>query len=64
MYVIDFFSNWKWPDLPGLHSFKGNLFHSATWDPDYDLAGKNVAVLGTGSSGIQVVSAIQQGIIF
>ncbi|KAH7010394.1 cyclohexanone monooxygenase [Ilyonectria destructans] len=52
-------NNWKWPELRGIHSFKGDLFHSATWDLDYDLTGKNVAVLGTGSSGIQVVSAIQ-----
>ncbi|KAF7554696.1 hypothetical protein G7Z17_g2715 [Cylindrodendrum hubeiense] len=32
---------------------------NATWDVDYDVKGKSVAILGTGSSGIQVVSAIQ-----
>lgn len=29
-------NNWKWPSIPGLHSFKGKLLHSATWDEDYD----------------------------
>ncbi|KAF3804193.1 putative sterigmatocystin biosynthesis monooxygenase stcW [Colletotrichum gloeosporioides] len=52
-------NNWKWPDVPGLHSFKGDLFHSATWDPEYQVAEKTVAVLGTGSSGIQIVATLQ-----
>ncbi|KAF5004440.1 hypothetical protein FDECE_9078 [Fusarium decemcellulare] len=52
-------NNWKWPEIPGLHSFQGDLFHSATWDPKHEIRGKTVAVIGTGSSGIQVVSAIQ-----
>ncbi|KAH8901422.1 cyclohexanone monooxygenase [Thozetella sp. PMI_491] len=52
-------NNWKWPDIPGLHSFKGDLVHTATWKPDLDVTGKTVAVLGSGSSGIQVVPAIQ-----
>ncbi|KAH0432512.1 hypothetical protein CcaCcLH18_06419 [Colletotrichum camelliae] len=52
-------NNWKWPDIPGLHSFKGDLFHSAIWDPEYQIANKTVAVLGTGSSGIQIVATLQ-----
>jgi hypothetical protein len=55
-------SNWKWPTIPGLHSFQGELVHSASWKDDLDLKGKTVAVLGNGSSGIQIVSAIQNGI--
>jgi cation diffusion facilitator CzcD-associated flavoprotein CzcO len=47
------------PDLPGLDSFEGKAFHSARWDHEYDLAGKRVAVLGTGSSAIQFVPEIQ-----
>lgn len=54
-------SNWKWPDIPGLHSFKGDLIHSANWKKDYDLCGKRVAVLGCGSSGVQIVPSIQPG---
>lgn len=47
------------PDLPGRESFTGPAFHSARWDHDVDLAGKRVAVIGTGASAIQFVPAIQ-----
>ncbi|TVZ05921.1 NAD(P)/FAD-dependent oxidoreductase [Trebonia kvetii] len=47
------------PDLPGLDTFAGTVFHSATWDHDYDLTGRNVAVIGTGASAIQFVPRIQ-----
>ena len=41
------------PDMPGLGSFTGAMFHSARWDHDHDLKGKRVAVIGTGASAIQ-----------
>ncbi|MXM68901.1 NAD(P)-binding domain-containing protein [Streptomyces sp. HUCO-GS316] len=49
----------KIPDIPGLDSFPGKVFHSARWDHDYDLRGKRVAMVGTGASAIQIVPAIQ-----
>ncbi|WP_137988852.1 flavin-containing monooxygenase [Streptomyces vilmorinianum] len=49
----------KIPDIPGLADFPGKVFHSARWDHDYDLAGKRVAMIGTGASAIQIVPAIQ-----
>ena len=49
----------KIPPLPGLESFAGPVFHTARWRHDIDLAGKRVAVVGTGCSAIQVVPAIQ-----
>lgn len=49
----------KVPPLPGLESFSGPAFHTARWRHDVDLAGKRVAVIGTGCSAIQVVPAIQ-----
>ncbi|CAK7228412.1 hypothetical protein SBRCBS47491_006896 [Sporothrix bragantina] len=51
-------NNWKWPDLPGLHGFKGDLVHSARWSSDFDYKDKTVAVIGNGSSGVQIVPAI------
>ncbi|KAK5059907.1 hypothetical protein LTR84_009790 [Exophiala bonariae] len=51
-------NNWKWPDIEGLHSFKGRLVHSANYDTTIDLNGKRVAVIGIGSSGIQITSNI------
>ncbi|WP_139981554.1 flavin-containing monooxygenase [Nocardioides litoris] len=47
------------PDIEGIEGFGGELFHSARWDHDVDLAGKRVAVIGTGASAIQIVPAIQ-----
>jgi cation diffusion facilitator CzcD-associated flavoprotein CzcO len=47
------------PALPGLESFAGPAFHTARWRHDVDLAGRRVAVVGTGCSAIQVVPAIQ-----
>lgn len=45
--------------LPGLDSFAGPAFHTARWRHDVELAGKRVAVVGTGCSAVQVVPAIQ-----
>lgn len=50
----------SWPEIPGLHDFEGALMHSARWDEAADLAGKRVAVVGTGASAIQIVPRIQQ----
>ncbi len=47
------------PDVPGLDSFQGKVFHSARWDLDYDLRDRRVAVVGTGASAIQFVPQIQ-----
>jgi len=45
-------------DIPGLDTFKGACFHSSRWDHDIDLAGKKVGVIGTGSTAVQITSAI------
>src|SRR5256714_1548915 len=47
------------PEIPGLQTFKGNAFHSATWDHDHDLSGERVGVIGTGASSVQFVPRIQ-----
>ncbi|MFH8369676.1 flavin-containing monooxygenase [Streptomyces sp. NPDC018031] len=46
------------PRLPGAERFTGTTFHSATWNHDYELRGKRVAVIGTGASAIQFVPRI------
>jgi cation diffusion facilitator CzcD-associated flavoprotein CzcO len=48
----------KMPDIEGIDSFAGQVFHSARWNHDYDLAGKRVAIIGTGASAIQIVPEI------
>jgi cation diffusion facilitator CzcD-associated flavoprotein CzcO len=46
------------PDIKGLQSFGGEMFHTARWNHDYDLTGRRVAVIGTGASAVQVVPSI------
>ncbi len=50
----------KLPDIEGIETFQGELFHSARWDHSVDLTGKRVAVIGTGASAIQIVPELQQ----
>ena len=47
------------PDIPGLADFGGTVLHSARWDDEVEYAGKRVAVIGTGSTGVQIVSAME-----
>ncbi len=46
------------PDIPGLATFAGPAFHTARWDDSVDLAGKRVAMIGTGASGMQTGPSI------
>ncbi len=46
------------PKLPGMDDFEGPVFHSARWDHGLDLAGKLVAVIGTGATAMQIVPSI------
>jgi cation diffusion facilitator CzcD-associated flavoprotein CzcO len=48
----------SFPDVPGVESFEGRTMHTARWDDDVDLAGRRIAVVGTGASAIQVVPEI------
>lgn len=57
--AIGRFNSWKLPDYPGISDFKGMLRHTSNWDPSFDPKGKNVAVIGNGASGIQVVPNLQ-----
>ena len=43
--------------------FKGKLLHSAKWDESYNFDGKKVAVIGVGSSGIQIVPKVASGML-
>lgn len=46
------------PSFEGEETFKGHLFHSARWDDDAPLDGARVGVIGSGSTGVQIVSAL------
>jgi cation diffusion facilitator CzcD-associated flavoprotein CzcO len=46
------------PAVEGIDDFDGPSFHSAAWDHDVELAGRNVAVIGTGASAIQFIPEV------
>jgi cation diffusion facilitator CzcD-associated flavoprotein CzcO len=46
------------PAIEGADTFAGHSFHSAEWDHSYSLAGKRVAVIGTGASAVQFIPEI------
>ncbi|MDF7777159.1 NAD(P)/FAD-dependent oxidoreductase [Sphingomonas sp. AOB5] len=60
----------KLPGIPGIKDYKGRIFHSARWDYDYTggdqhggltgLAGKRVAVIGTGATSVQIVPRLAE----
>ncbi|CZR41710.1 uncharacterized protein FPRO_11300 [Fusarium proliferatum ET1] len=55
-----FFNHWKWPNVKDRQLFGGRMLHSAAWpqDADKDIKGKTVALIGNGSSGVQILPAI------
>jgi cation diffusion facilitator CzcD-associated flavoprotein CzcO len=48
----------KRPEIEGLELFEGPVVQSSRWDPEHDLAGRHVAVIGTGASSVQIVPEI------
>ena len=58
--AVGLFGSPRHPDIDGLADFSGTLMHTARWDVDVDLAGKRVAVVGTGASGVQAVPELAE----
>ncbi|KAF9876607.1 4-hydroxyacetophenone monooxygenase [Colletotrichum karsti] len=58
--AIGRFNEWKLPNYPGIHDYKGVLRHASNWDPSFDPRDKKVAVIGNGASGIQLTSNLHK----
>lgn len=50
------------PELPGADDFRGPAFHTARWNHDVDLTGRDVVMIGAGASGFQVAPAIAESV--
>jgi cation diffusion facilitator CzcD-associated flavoprotein CzcO len=48
----------SFPEIDGLDTFAGHAFHSARWDHSVAVDGRRVGIIGTGSSAVQIVSAL------
>ncbi len=53
-------SDTRMPNIPGLDSFPGDIFHTARWNHDVSLEGKRIALIGTGASAVQVFPELQE----
>jgi cation diffusion facilitator CzcD-associated flavoprotein CzcO len=56
--AVGLFNHANIPNIPGKDSFTGISFHSSNWNHAFDLAGKNVAVIGCGASAVQFIPKI------
>ena len=45
-------------DIAGIGDFTGTVLRPNAWDDDYDTTGKRIAIIGTGSSGVQIAGAV------
>ncbi len=48
----------RFPDIEGLGDFRGACFHSSRWDHTVELDGARVGIIGTGSTAMQITSAV------
>lgn len=48
----------KYPSIEGINSFQGKIFHSSKWDHSVDLNNTKIGIIGNGSTGVQIVSAL------
>jgi cation diffusion facilitator CzcD-associated flavoprotein CzcO len=53
-------NTWKWPEIEGLHDFKGPILHSACWDHSVEFKDKKAAVIGVGSTSVQITPSLQK----
>ena len=60
--ALGLLSKQNFPDIPGISTFKGELHHTARWPKSLDLTGKRVGVIGNGSTGVQVITAIAKDV--
>jgi cyclohexanone monooxygenase len=56
--ALGILTNPNYPDIKGLRSFEGSIIHTAAWPDGVDLRDKRVGVIGNGSTGIQVMTAL------
>lgn len=52
----------KTPDVPGIDSFGGRVLHAQQWDDSYPLQGKRAAIIGTGSTGVQLIPKLAEDV--
>lgn len=55
---VGLLSRQNFPDYPGIDQYKGELYHSGSWPEEHDFQGKRVGVIGSGSTGVQIITEL------
>lgn len=62
MSCLGFLSSPTLPNIPGVEDYEGEAFHTSRWPVDLDIsrdfAGKRLGVIGTGATGIQMITEL------
>jgi cyclohexanone monooxygenase len=56
--AVGLLSKQNYPDITGIGSFKGEKYHTGSWPDSYDFKDKRVGVIGNGSTGVQIITAL------
>ncbi|KPI43922.1 Cyclohexanone 1,2-monooxygenase [Cyphellophora attinorum] len=56
--ALGLLSKINYPDIPGIPDFQGEKYHTAAWPENLDLTNKRVGIIGNGSTGVQVITAL------
>ncbi len=56
--AVGTFANPRQPDFEGVEDFEGQIVHPSRWPADLDVTGRRMAVIGNGSTGVQMVSVL------
>jgi cation diffusion facilitator CzcD-associated flavoprotein CzcO len=57
-----FLSQPAMPDIPGIDTFNGRIVHTARWDDSHSFTGERTAVIGTGSTAVQVIPELAKDV--
>jgi cyclohexanone monooxygenase len=60
--ALGLLSRQNFPDIPGIEKYRGEKYHTGAWPQDVTLSGKRVGVIGNGSTGVQVITAIAKDV--
>lgn len=60
--ALGLLSKQNFPNITGIDSFQGEKYHTGAWPADVELKGKRVGVIGNGSTGVQVITAIAKDV--
>jgi cation diffusion facilitator CzcD-associated flavoprotein CzcO len=60
--AVGLLSNPRYPEWEGMDDYRGHFMHSSRWDDSIPMAGRTVAVVGTGASAAQIIPTIAPGV--